>query len=274
MVHLRTIELADIPERFNGQFPFNVPVMRSFGKLEFSDPVTFLVGENGSGKSTLMETLAIAAGSISVGSEAVQHDTTLEPVRQLAKFMRLTWQKRTHKGFYMRAEDFFGYARRIAAIQSDLRRDLEAVDEEYQGRSDYAKALAKMSYQGELGALKKSYGNGLDSRSHGESFLMLFQERFIPGGLYLLDEPEAPLSPVRQLSLLAILKRMVAQDAQFIIATHSPILMAFPGALILNFDSGQIQRTDYADIEHVQVTRDFLNNPGLYLRHLGEDEDE
>ena len=268
------IELAEVPERLNGQFPFNVPVMRSFGKLEFSAPVTFLVGENGSGKSTLMETLAIAAGSISVGSETIQHDTTLEPVRQLAKFMRLVWQKRTHKGFYMRAEDFFGYARRIAAIQTDLRRDLQAVDEEYLGRSDYAKALAKMPYQGELGALKKSYGNGLDSRSHGESFLMLFQERFIPGGLYLLDEPEAPLSPVRQLSLLAILKRMVEQDAQFIIATHSPILMAFPGAVILNFDGGQIQRTNYADLEHVQVTRDFLNNPGLYLRHLGEDEDE
>lgn len=273
MIHLRSIELVALPERLIGQFPLNVPAVRSLGRLELSAPVTFLVGENGSGKSTLMEALAVAAGSISVGSEAVSRDKTLDQVRLLARFLHLVWQKRTHKGFYLRAEDFFGYARRIAAIQDNLRRDLAAVDEEYQGRSGYARSLAKMPYHNELGALKKSYGEGLDSRSHGESFLLLFQERFIPGGLYLLDEPEAPLSPVRQLSFLAILKQMVSQDAQFIIATHSPILMAFPGAVILNFDGGTIKPALYADLEHVRLTRDFLNKPELFLRHLVEEDE-
>jgi len=242
-------------------------------ELVFDTPVTFLVGENGSGKSTLLETLACAVGSITVGAEPVNRDPSLAPMRSLAQYLRLVWQKRTRKGFYLRAEDFFGFARRIGQIQNGLREDLAAVDEEYQGRSDYAKSLAKMPYRGELGALQRSYGAGLDSRSHGESFLQLFQARFVPGGLYLLDEPEAPLSPVRQLSLLAILKKMVAEQAQFIIATHSPILMAYPGAGILNFEDGKIHPDVYENLDHVNLTRDFLNHPEVFLRLL-EDEDE
>jgi predicted ATPase len=116
--------------------------------------------------------------------------------------------------------------------------------------------------------IKRRYGNGLDSGSHGENYLALFQSRFVPNGLYLLDEPEAPLSPMRQLAFLALLKGMVAQDAQFIIASHSPIIMAFPGASILSFDSSQIHRIDYNSLEHVSFTRSFLNNPDAYLNHL------
>jgi len=212
-------------------------------------------------------------GSITVGAEPVDRDPSLAPMRALAQYIRLTWQKRTRRGFYLRAEDFFGYARRIGQIQQGLQEDIAAVDEEYTNRSDYAKSLAKMPYRGELGALRQSYGDGLDSRSHGESFLQLFQARFVPGGLYLLDEPEAPLSPVRQLSLLAILKKMVAEQAQFIIATHSPILMAYPGARILNFEDGKIQTAEYENLEHVRLTRDFLNHPEVFLRLL-EDESE
>ena len=101
-----------------------------------------------------------------------------------------------------------------------------------------------------------------------ESFLTLFQARFVPGGLYLLDEPEAALSPLRQLGFLSMLKEMLAQDAQFIIATHSPILMAYPKATILSFDHAPLQPVSYDDLEHVTLTRDFLNNPAAFLRHL------
>lgn len=131
-----------------------------------------------------------------------------------------------------------------------------------------AKDLAKMPYTRELSDIERRYGNGLDSQSHGESFLVLFQSRFVPGGLYLMDEPEVPLSPLRQLGLLALIKEMTEQDAQFIIATHSPILMAFPQAIILSFDESPIRSVEYESLEHVSLTRDFLNNPEAFLRHL------
>jgi predicted ATPase len=170
----------------------------------------------------------------------------------------------------MRAEDFFGYAKKMAEVRADLEKDLSDVDRDYQGRSALAKSLAQMPYQGQIGAIKRSYGEGLDSNSHGEGFLKLFQERFSGEGLYLLDEPEAPLSPSRQLSFLALMHRMVGQNGQFIIATHSPIIMAYPGAKILSFDGGKIHEERYADLEHVTLTRDFLNHPEAFLRHLME----
>jgi predicted ATPase len=251
-------------------FPFTVPVIQSLTELKFTAPVTFFVGENGSGKSTLLEALALAARSITVGSANAENDDTLTAVRELAKHLRLAWRKRTHKGFFLRAEDYFGYAKRISKLRTELEEDLKATDAEYKqaGRSKFATGLAKLPYAHELADLKDRYGEGLDTHSHGESFLAFFQSRFVPGGLYLLDEPEAPLSPIRQLALLAALKHMVAQDAQFIIATHSPILMAFPEATLLNFDSTSIAPCAYDDLEHVNFTKAFLNNPRLYLKHL------
>ncbi len=267
-LHLRSVETRPWPERLDGVFPFTVAAVRSMGRLEFTSPVTFLVGENGSGKSTFLEALACATGSVTVGAESVQRDPHLADVRQFSFYLKLAWSKRTRRGFFLRAEDFFGYARRMAQIAADLQRDLQQVEADYQGRSEYAKGLAKMPYQGELQQIKARYGDGLDSQSHGESFLLLFKERFVPKGLYLLDEPEAPLSPVRQLAFLSLLKEMVEQEAQFIIATHSPILMAFPGASILCFDGGRIQPVPYDRLEHVRITREFLNHPESFLRHL------
>jgi predicted ATPase len=112
----------------------------------------------------------------------------------------------------------------------------------------------------------------LDANSHGQSFLRLFQARFVPGGLYLLDEPEAPLSPQSQLALMALMQDMIAQDAQFIVATHSPILLAYPGARIYSFDSVPVSKVRYEELEHVRLTRDFLNAPERFLRALREAE--
>jgi predicted ATPase len=226
------------------------------------------VGENGSGKSTLLEAIACAAGSITVGSEGVETDQTLAEMRKLARCFKLVWRQKTRRGFFLRAEDFFGYAKRLNQMRAALKEDLAEVDETYQGRSAYAKGLAKMPYARELHELERRYGEGLDARSHGESFLAFFQTRFVPGGLYLLDEPEAPLSPLRQLTFLALLKEMVQQEAQFIIATHSPLILAFPGATILSFDANPIRPVNYDELEHVTLTREFLNNPALYLKHL------
>lgn len=264
---LRSLELRG-PETLPDHFPFTVPAIRSLGRLDFTSPVTFLVGENGSGKSTLLEGVAAAAGSINIGSDAVERDRSLASVRPLANYLKLSWSKKTRRGFFMRAEDFFGFVRKLNEVKEGLEQDLDRVDREYSGRSATARDFARLAYTSELHSLRKDYGQGLDARSHGESYLHFFQARFSPGGLYLLDEPEAPLSPLRQLSFLVMLKSMVEQQAQFIIATHSPILMAFPGATILNFEAGKIEAVQYEALEHVQITRSFLTDPERYLNHL------
>jgi predicted ATPase len=268
MLHLRSISYSRFPGQTAQEFPFNLPVIQSLQELAFTSPVTFFVGENGSGKSTLLEAIACAVDAITIGSENIRRDKTLTAVRRLSQGFKLAWQKRSHRGFFLRAEDFFGYARRLNQMREELESDLKTVDDEYQGRSKLAVDLAKMPYQRELGELQQRYGNGLDSRSHGESFLALFQARFVPNGLYLLDEPEAPLSPLRQLAFLSLLKEMVDQNAQFIIATHSPIILAFPGATILSFDKLPLQAVNYADLEHVTLTRTFLDDPEAFLRRL------
>ncbi len=268
MIHLKSITVRPTAGPLAEQFPFCLPLIRSLGRLEFTAPVTFLVGENGSGKSTLLEAIACSVGAVTVGSESVGTDPTLAAVRNLGKSLKQSWTKRTRKGFFLRAEDFFGYAKRLAEMREAAEGAVRAVDEAYEGRSELAKNLAKMPHRSTIGALEGRYGAGLDAGSHGENFLKLFQSRVVPGGLYLLDEPEVPLSPLRQLALLSLLKDMVDRDCQFLIATHSPILMAFPGATILNCDVLPPAPTAYGELEHVTLTRSFLNEPERYLRQL------
>ncbi|HUP26921.1 MAG TPA: AAA family ATPase [Chloroflexia bacterium] len=269
MPHLATVIARQPASSALERFPFSVPAIRSLSSLELNPGVTFLVGENGSGKSTLLEALAIAAGLPTVGSVSADKDRTLASVRLFAEHLTLSWARRTHKGFFMRSEDFFGFAKQLAGTREEYEADLQRVDRESEDRSPLARALARSPYLNQLEEMKRRYGDDLDARSHGESYFTVFQSRFVPGGLYLLDEPEAPLSPLRQLSLISMLKTMVSeQNAQFLIATHSPILMAFPGALIYGFDGGHIERVNYDEVEHVTVTRSFLNNPEGFLRHL------
>ncbi|MBE7436377.1 MAG: AAA family ATPase [Anaerolineales bacterium] len=269
MIHLLSLAPRPYLESDAGDFPFMVPVIRSLSEIRFKSPVTFFVGENGSGKSTVLEALACAIESITVGSVSVKTDKSLAPIRRLANYFKLAWTKRTRKGFFMRAEDFFGYARSMRETREELEEEYNNVEHEYKGRSKYAADLARLPYAGQLVAMKNRYGKDLDNFSHGEAFLALFQARFVPGGLYLLDEPEAALSPSRQLSFLSALKQMIEEEeAQFIIATHSPIILAFPGAQILLFHEGVIREVKYDQLEHVNLTRDFLANPDVFLRYL------
>ncbi|HNE04230.1 MAG TPA: AAA family ATPase [Anaerolineales bacterium] len=268
IMHLQSLTPRPFLDSDLNEFPFTVPVIRSLPEIKFTSPVTFFVGENGSGKSTVLEALACAVESITVGTESVKTDKTLAPVRKLSKYFKLAWTKRTRKGFFMRAEDFFGYARSMRETREELEEEYNNVERDYEGRSKYAADLARSAYAGQLAAMKSRYGRDLDNFSHGEAFLTLFQARFVPGGLYLLDEPEAALSPSRQLSFLSALRQMVEEEAQFIIATHSPIILAYPGAQIFSFQNGAIKQVQYEELEHVQLTKDFLNNPQSYLRHL------
>lgn len=266
--HLRAIHIRPIPAEQQEQFPFNIPAIKGNTEIMLDTAVTFLVGENGSGKSTLLEALATVIGAYTVGAEELVRDQTLAHAQKLAGYLKLVWSIKTRHGFFLRAEDFFGYVKRLAQMEAELQAELRRVDREYNGRSQQAKNLARMPFAGQLHQMRQQYGRDLNTYSHGESFLELFQSRLQPNGLYLLDEPEAPLSPTRQLTLLAMIKQMVAQNCQFIIATHSPILMAYPGATILSFDYAPARRVVYEELEHVTVTRSFLNDPEAYLRHL------
>jgi predicted ATPase len=269
VIHLATVTLNNPPAERQGSFPFNAPIISSLDRLELPSAVTFLVGENGSGKSTLLEAIACAAGLPTVGSEGVDSDKTLASIRPLADALRLSWAKRTHRGFFMRTEDFFGFSKQLTATREEYKRELARLEKETEGRSIITRNLARAPYMRELHEMKERYSENLDARSHGESYFKVFQSRFVPGGLYMLDEPEAPLSPMRQLSFIAMLKEMVGEkDAQFIIATHSPILMAFPNATIYNFDGDSIRLIPYNEVEHVTITRNFLNNPQQFLKHL------
>jgi predicted ATPase len=247
-----------------GDFPFSVPAIRTLPELRLTTAVTFFVGENGTGKSTLIEAIAVAASLPTVGSEEVGYDRTLGPQRALAQELRLAWAPKSKRGFYLRAEDFFGYLRRQARTEARIAREkLELFGvrpEEVEHR-----AVAG-EHADERGA--ERYMAHFDARSHGESFLDLFSDRVHPGGLYLLDEPETPLSPQRQIALLGLIIDAARAGAQFIIATHSPILLACPGARILSFDTTPVSDTAYEHLEHVRVTRDFLNDPERFLRHF------
>jgi predicted ATPase len=258
MPHLHRISLKHPPSASESDtYPFAVLQIRSLPSLDVNVPVTFFVGENGSGKSTLLEGIAAAAEVPAMGAGQVDDDNTLVPARRLGAALRLAWSPRSRKGFFLRAEDFFGHLRWLARDKARfVREKAEAL------RDIPADAPSNIPLSGRhpdddaAGQFIPEY----DSRSHGESFMDLFA-RVRPGGLYLLDEPEAPLSPKRQISLLDLLVRTSTTGAQFIIATHSPILLACPGARIYSFDTVPVRAAAYGELEHVTVTRDFLNDP-------------
>lgn len=257
MIHLQSVSLKPAAKKQTG-FPFDLPLVKNLDQIEFHSPVTFFVGENGSGKSTLLEAIGAGVKLATIGGEDVERDETLDGARALGRQLKFSWLRKTHRGFFLRAEDFFNFARRMQAMTKELQEIADSLDVE----------LAKRAVMGQRWALIERYGENLDANSHGEGFLKLFQSRFVAGGLYLLDEPETPLSPQRQLALMSMMKEMVDQEAQFIIATHSPILMAFPGSRILSFDDHPVRDVNYDDVEHVSLTRAFLNNPQSFLRRL------
>ena len=244
------------------RYPFNPEVVKNFDSLHLTAPVTIIAGDNGSGKTTLLEGIAAAAGSILISGEHMEMDRSFSPAFELADELKLIWSVKTGNGFFFRASDFITYTRSLANIREEARITMEEI------KKRDPNSLEILPYARTYYELRHLYGAGLDKRSHGESFLDLFQARFKPDGFYILDEPEAPLSPNRQLSLLAMLHDMANEGAKFLISTHSPILMAYPGADLYEIQDGELVSCSFDEIEHVQLTRNFLNEPGRYLRHL------
>lgn len=223
------------------EYPFCLPVVRTLHTLQFHPDVTFFVGENGMGKSTLLEAIARVLRFNPEGGSKSSLFTTRETTSNLVDYLKSGRSFGTPKdGFFLRAESFYNLASYIDEV-------------------DYAGAYG---------------GKSLHEQSHGESFLSLLQFRFRGNGMYLLDEPEAALSPSRQLSALTLIDRLVRKNSQFIIATHSPILMAYPRAKILLFTEAGIQEVKYEETDHYKVAKDFLNHKDQMLEVLLEKNDE
>lgn len=224
-------------------YPFAIPSIRELGELALDPRITFLVGENGSGKSTLIEAIAVACGYNPEGGTRNFKFSTRSSESELHGFLRVARSaRRPRAGFFLRAESLFNVASEI-----------ERLDAEPGGPK-----------------IVDAYGGvSLHEQSHGESFLAIATHGFRPDGLYILDEPEAALSPQRQLSLLSLMYSLAERGrAQFVVATHSPILMSHPGALLYQLGPAGIARIAYEDTEQFRITRDFLNHRESFFKHL------
>ena len=247
-------------------FPWTVPLIANLQHLRLTTAVTFLVGENGCGKSTLLEGMAWGSDAVAVGSHHLEADPTLGSARLFHQAFTFPRTGRANTRLFLRAEDVFGFTNRVAADMASLRE--EAAELGRKVKPGVGRDLAMGVALGEAGQLARTYGANPDARSHGETFIHLLQARLRPHGLYFLDEPETPLSPSRVLALMMLIEEFVAKGSQFVIATHSPILLALPGATILQAQNGALVPAEWNGLEHVRVTRAFLNDPESVLRRL------
>lgn len=242
--YIRYIELDRDNVPSFSEYPFNLPAIRDLQSLSFHPKVTFIIGDNGSGKSTILESIAVAYGFNAEGGTKNFNFTSRATHSDLNNFMRVVkGTKKPRNGFFLRAESFYNFASNI----DDLDREMSfgpPLIESYGGRS-------------------------LHEQSHGESFFAVFLNKFSGEGIYILDEPEAALSPSRQMSMLSRMHELVCEGSQFIIATHSPIVMAYPDALIYQIREG-FEKVSYEETEHYQVMSSFLNNREKMLSILLE----
>lgn len=242
---LKSVKLKKEQIQDYRQYPFSIPFVRYMDELDLDAPVTFFVGENGAGKSTLLEAIADQIGFNPAGGSTQNYKAydVDQSESALGDYVKLSWWPKVTNGFFLRAETFYQFASHLD-------------DTDMNGYRAYG-------------------GKSLHHQSHGESFFSLFQHRFNGQAIYLLDEPEAALSPTRQLAFLTLINDLVKQgNVQFIIATHSPILLGYPDAVIYQFDEQGIEPIEYEQTEHVQVTSYFLKHREKMLKDLFEEDEE
>lgn len=246
-------------------FPYNINAVKFAGNIVLGDRATIFVGDNGSGKSTLLESLALKLNVPLIGG-FIQNHPGFEAARILQPYIEIEWKRQTNKGFFFRAEDFSDF---INSVEND-RKKIEGDLSELKGVVDDSiinQMSESMNYS--LYQMRKNYGENMQTFSHGEAYLKIMQTRIGDKGIYLLDEPEAALSPVKQLSLIFLIMEMLKSgNSQFMISTHSPILMGIPGATIYEIQEDGMQQVKYEETDHYRITKAFLNDPQYYLRHL------
>ena len=246
-------------------YPYDVPAIKFAKDIDLSNAITFLIGENGMGKSTLLESIAFRLHLPHLdGSDYTK--SSFQAAKTLSPYIELTWSIERSVGFFFRAEDFGDYLNSVNRVDAQLHASLDELHDEVP-ESVINQIKESANYQ--LHHVRKNYGQSLDAFSHGEAYLHIMNEMINQRGIYLLDEPEAALSPAKQLSLIYFLNQHLQQhQSQFIIATHAPMLMAYPGATIYEITDHGMQQTALEDTDHYTVTKSFLNNPGAYLRHF------
>ncbi len=224
------------------EYPFCLPAVKSLDSLELHPKATYIIGENGTGKSTILESIATAFGFNPEGGSKNYQFSTADSHSSLYNYIKLVkGVRRPRDGFFLRAESYYNVASYIDQLDSELSFDPP---------------------------LKDTYGGkSLHEQSHGESFFALFQNRLRGNGLYILDEPEAALSPTRQMSFITRMHDLIETGSQFIIATHSPIIMAYPDSYIYEIGDG-IRKVRYEETEHYQIMRAFINNKDRMLKEL------
>ncbi len=244
-------------------FPFNIPAVKFAKQIQLDKKVTLFIGDNGCGKSTLLESIALQLNLPLIGGFIGNHPG-FEAARLLRPYIKIDWKRETNKGFFFRAEDFSDFINSVEnenkKIAGDLH-ELKGVVDDYiiKQMSD------NMNYS--LRQMRINYGENMEAFSHGEAYLKILQIRIGDKGVYLLDEPEAALSPLKQLSLIfLILEVLKSGNAQFIISTHSPILMGIPEALIYEIRDDSMEQVSYRETDHYRITKTFLDNPDYYLR--------
>lgn len=266
MIFLRDMTLR--PPINRTRYPFSAQVMETFDRLSFTQPVTILCGENGSGKTTLMELAAAGAKAHTIGASGNRRNKTLL-FKEAARKMRYTFNKQPMRSFYFTAEDFVRYLDERHDMRREAEQMLNEIENTYAGRSQFAKNQAAMAPMSTLSDMNGQYNRNLLESSHGEGFLSFFSARLAPDGLYLLDEPEGALSYGNQLSLLALIDQAVQMNCQVIMATHSPVLCAFPGAQLLSVEHGNISEVSYDHLESIQFLKYFLSNRSAVLKQAG-----
>ena len=246
-------------------YPYNIPAIKYAKDLDFSNRVTFLVGENGSGKSTLLEAIACRLQLPHMDGSTYAKNS-FDAAKTLMPFLELTWQIERSVGFFFRAEDFGDYLNSVYRVGTTIENQMGDLGKDIP-RNILEQMKESANYQ--LKQMRTNFGQELNAFSHGEAYLHIMKEMINSRGIYLLDEPEAALSPAKQLTLIAFIKNHLEKyNSQLIIATHSPMLLAFPEASIFEITEQSMQKTTLENTVHYTITKSFLNNPEAYLRHL------
>ncbi len=253
-------------------YPMTVPPVTSLERLTFDKPVTFLAGDNGCGKTTLLEILAHKLGAARADADALS--TKRAFIEAAERSFRVETVKKPRQCFFFHAEGFVRYIDGIVRMRRESQEELARVEKRYGSGMSTAKAFALMPHENQLYQMQSMYKDDITGRSHGESFLDFFAGRVHDDGLYLVDEPESALTGYNQFVLMNLIADSVRSGCQWIISTHSPVLLAYPDAAIFDLTGGVIRSTDYRSLESVRFLRGFLAAPERYTRHLGEDVQE
>ncbi len=250
------------------EYPFHLPWLSAIEDLDFHQPLTFLVGNNGVGKSTLIQALAIQTQIPQLTNAPYEDDPSYTALLAFANRLKTEWDVKSKSGFFFRADDFISFVRENERLRHELQAELASLDQQGVPKLSFQ----RQPYENSLAALKRTYPKALHTLSHGQSFLALFKSRLAPNSLYLLDEPETPFSPQNQLALLQMIDDQIKQGAQFIIASHSPILTAHPEAVIYEISDTHIAPIDYDEIENVSFMKHFMSDPQRFMYYMLENQ--